>query len=276
MSLNIIWLTTLAVVIASGIVILATIIFFLRRIKNMRQWQDIYLTLTYIISGCGLIIPGLADLLFIPLFGNTPETQAILLALWRGYLLTNFLYLLPLAAFAKMTFRSNSRIATVFLYILMFLGGITSAFILIDLRFSLFWDETTWILLYEYENLLSISYIGLLIFLTIPWFSYEALRLYISERRKKNPNPIQLRRFMLLMLSGITLLVTLIMSMTVLGAYGDPSAVDPLLALFFYTQPILLTDAFVIFSSLGWIMPSFVKRGVDTKKINPKTESGGM
>ena len=45
------------------------------------------------------------------------------------------------------------------------------------------------------------------------------------------------------------------------GGYTHPSEIDPFLALVLYWQPALI-GFFVVLSYMGWVMPSFAKRGI--------------
>ncbi|MFX0062759.1 MAG: hypothetical protein ACFFC7_11315 [Candidatus Hermodarchaeota archaeon] len=268
---SIVWFLGFLSDLVLAFVLITTILFFLRRIKNLRQWQDIYLTLAYILLAIGMIAL-FANLFAIPLMGDNPNTYELLKQLMRLYLVLNLTYLLPLAAFVKMTFRSKSRLATVLMYFILFWGGFASILIVL-LGLQPVWDPNTWIILYVYDpnTMIFLTLQTVPTLLTIFWFSYEAVNLYLKEKRKDTPNPLQLRRFMFLALSGLSLIVAMVFSAVGFVGYTSPQDIPLFQAILLYMQPAILTDFFVLFSAIGWIMPNFAKKGMKTKKI----EEGG-
>jgi len=172
---SIVWFSGLIVVTILELVIITTVLFFLRRIRQLGQWQDIYLTLTYIILGIN-VLGSFANLLVIPFFGQTQTADNILQVFWTIALLCNMAYALPLAAFVKMTFRSKSSIASFFAQLVMLIGGY-SLFAVLFISFSPVWDEATWMILYVYDNMELMFLATFPILFTTLWFSYEAFKL---------------------------------------------------------------------------------------------------
>ncbi|MFX0010047.1 MAG: hypothetical protein ACFE9R_07015 [Candidatus Hermodarchaeota archaeon] len=261
MPASIVWYTSFIVVGLLAIISFSTTLFFLRRILKMRQWQDIYLTLVYILIALSTI-PLFTNLLVIPVLGINPESQNLLLTMWRFGLSSNLVYLLPLAAFAKMTFRSDSRITSFYVQLVMFSAGFLIAFMFFFLSYTFTWDEGTWLLLYNYDNISTVYLFALPVMFVLPWFFYETFKLYLRERRKDTPNPIQLRRFSLLTLSSVSLIINFFGSSVALSLY-TPEAINTPLGLLLYVQPYAFIGAFVILSSIGWIMPKFATKRIE-------------
>ncbi|MFX0062986.1 MAG: hypothetical protein ACFFC7_12470 [Candidatus Hermodarchaeota archaeon] len=253
---SLVWFFGLINLITLTLIIVGTNLFFLKRVRDLGQWQDGYLTLTYLILGIS-IIPLYANLLLIPLLGNSLSSQTFLTILWRGYLVSNLLYLLPLAMFTKITFRPNSRIATVLILVIMLSAAIGLIETLFQLSYTLTWDSATWLMLYNYNNLHEVVFSFIHYALTVFWFSGESFRLYVQEKRKIFPNPIQIRRFLFLFLSGASLLLSTVFIMISLDIYTTPQDANAFLYFFLYFSPILLTGTFVLFSAIGWITPQW-------------------
>ncbi|MFX1254087.1 MAG: hypothetical protein ACFFCZ_20910 [Promethearchaeota archaeon] len=220
----------------------------------MGQWQDVCLTLTYLILGIS-IISLYVNLLFLPLFGNSLSNQSFIAIFWRVYLICNFLYFLPLAIFTKITFRPNSRLATALFLIIIFSTaiGLIGFF---QLSYTVIWDPATWLLLYNYDNLNVVTFSVVPYTLTVFWFSTESINLYWQEKRKISPNPIQIRRFLYLFLSGASLFLSSVLILCS-DLETPPQDVNSFLFIFLYLSPILFTGTFVLFSAVGWIAPQW-------------------
>ncbi len=254
MSPSLVWFFGLINLITLILIIVGTILFFLRRVQKLRQWQDVCLTLTYLILGISLI-PLCANLLLIPLLGNSLSSQTFVSNFWRVYLISNLLYLFPLAMFTKITFRPDSRLATALLLVILLSTVIGLFEILFQLSYTMTWDPATWLMLYSYNNLNEVIFGFFPFTLTVFWFSAESISLYLQEKHKIFPNPIQIRRFLFLCLSGASLLLSVALITISLDIYTTPQEANPFLFIFLYLSPILLTGTFVLFSAMGWITP---------------------
>ncbi|MFX0091184.1 MAG: hypothetical protein ACFFBD_05420 [Candidatus Hodarchaeota archaeon] len=265
---NIAWFIGFAVIVVLTAVLLFTIVFFLRRIRTLGRWQDIYLTLTYVFIAISFIPPFFANLLLVPIagaLGYYTEGLVWVAQVWRLYLIFIILNFLPLCAFSKATFRPNSKIATFITHGMMLISGVVVAIMFFTMNPITQWDDSTWIILYEYSGPTMNFLMVIPFFVTISWFTYETFLLYIREKRKETPNPVNLRRFLLLWLSSVFQIFTMILTFVVITLAGIVPPGSPYITLVdilrYFTSPAMM-GGFVLTSAIGWIMPEFAQFGL--------------